>query len=352
MQGNDLRGIGIPATGSNGYYGLQARNGGRVDAGQVSGGGVDFTGLGSGSGSSGGNNFSGYQDYTGATSPASLATKVSQAILNLNSTAPSNKPGPQGQPYDLYAKNNNFGFGQGSGNTAGIEKKVYHDNDYGPMGFVNYTTPSSSTPALLGVRFYSAGTTEAAAQRSMIRRISFAFDSFVSIAAGGITLTNQGDPYVWTSGTPITIAMTSTAVTFDPATGQFRYEYGFATTQTSVEASGSLADGRYQLAFSTAAITGANGSPATLPASSPFVGNLLRFHRLFGDVDGAGYIDTASINAMSAALGSMSNQANYNRDLDFNNDGSIDSTTDYAQFVTRKNRNNSTGTSMSAGWDS
>lgn len=150
---------------------------------------------------------------------------------------------------------------------------------------------------------------------------------------------------------------------FDPTTGQFRYEYAFATSQTGVESSGSLTDGLYQLSFNTMDITGTNGASATLPATNPnsyggavrYNGSgssyTLNFHRLFGDVSGVGYIDTNATTQMTAGRNTMSGQTGYNVDLDFNNDGTIDTTTDYAQFTTRKTKYTSSGTSFSTGWD-
>ena len=80
----------------------------------------------------------------------------------------------------------------------------------------------------------------------------------------------------------------------------------------------------------------------------------LNFHRLFGDMDGMGYIDAYDINAMAAALNHLSSQAGYNADLDYNNDGSIDSTTDNPQFTARKNKYTAGAsplTDISFGWD-
>ncbi len=345
VQDDNLQGVNATSGVSNPYYGLKARSGAVVDAGQMAGLNIVITGLGF---SAGNNNFSGYQDYTaGAADPSTLTNKVSQAVLDENMNLNNASPGPQGAPWDLYAQNNDFGFGQASTSYAAIEKKVYHDNDYSKVGFVNYTSPTSTTPSLKDVRFYSVSDAEAVSQRSQIRRIRLAFDNYVVIQSGALTLTTvQGAEG---QGLP-TISMTVTGTSFDPVTGQFRFEFGFGA-QTGVEVtSGSLMDGKYKINVNNALVrTGSTSGPAlntfNYSAAGGFSGtdgvtdannNEIKFWRVFGDLDGLGYIDQNDINMMNAALGSLSNMANYNRDLDFNNDGSIDTTTDLPQFNARK----------------
>ena len=162
--------------------------------------------------------------------------------------------------------------------------------------------------------------------------------------------------------------MTATQLLFDPSTGQFRYEYAFATGQNGVESSGSLTDGTYQLGYNTSLIAGTNGLNPTVPATNalnsahttrftqgaPYSGSgnnyTLNFHRLFGDLDGMGYIDAYDISSMATALGHISGQAAYNADLDYNADGSIDTTTDNPQFTKRKNYYTGANSSLYIGW--
>ncbi len=202
-------------------------------------------------------------------------------------------------------------------------------------------------------------------QKSMIRRIAFVFSNYVTVASGAISLTMQGSKAAtastWNSGG--TIAMTATQQTFDPTSGQFRYEYAFVA-QTGVESTGSLTDGDYQLSYNLANITGTSGAEATLPSANYQNPNsagshskytvsgstaTLNFHRLFGDLDGVGLIDTDDIAAMAIALGHLSGTGGYDADLDSNNDGSVDTTTDNPQFTTRKNDYSTT--SFALGWD-
>ncbi len=74
-----------------------------------------------------------------------------------------------------------------------------------------------------------------------------------------------------------------------------------------------------------------------------------RHHRHDGDIDGTGLINAADINAMAVALGHLSGSGGYYAGLDFNLDGSIDTTTDFPQFATRKN--DYSVSSFALGWD-
>jgi hypothetical protein len=143
LQGDNLSSNTSPGTdGISDAAGLRARNNGAigaiVDAGQV-GGGTDFTyldGGGAGNGSTGGNIFTGYSNYSGSALPT-----VPQAILDLNGNSPNNRPGPEGGPYDLMAQKDNFGVNVVNGNYVPVELLVYHDTDNSALGFVNYTSP-------------------------------------------------------------------------------------------------------------------------------------------------------------------------------------------------------------------
>ncbi len=75
----------------------------------------------------------------------------------------------------------------------------------------------------------------------------------------------------------------------------------------------------------------------------------LKFHRMYGDIDGIGRINADDFNAMAVALGQMSGKGGYYAGLDFNLDGAIDMTTDNAQFTTRKNDYSTS--SFALGWD-
>ena len=61
---------------------------------------------------------------------------------------------------------------------------------------------------------------------------------------------------------------------------------------------------------------------------------VLNFHRLFGDSDGDGDVDSTDLAAFRAAFLLRAGQAGYRACFDFNGDGVIDMT-DYGQFRLR-----------------
>jgi autotransporter-associated beta strand protein len=305
--------------------GLRARNGATIDAGQV-GGGYDFTGLdggGVGQGSTGGNTFLGYAPASGSAVPTVL-----QAILDLNV---DNIAGPRGEPFDLMTQNNDFGFGQGSTNYNAIEALVFHDVDAAKYGFVNYVTPASAQPPLIGgPLFYdmNRNADPTFKQRSMISHIELAFDNFVVLGSGALAV-NKLTPTVAvpTASTYVGAVGTSVGqVFFDVATGQFRLAIGFTGTN-ALAVSGSLEDGQYSLNLDGSKIQGFVGSQADprlqLSGSTVISDN---FWRLYGDSKGTGYIDTGAAGSNSnqgiflkayGTSGSTSRMANYLDYLDY-----------------------------------
>lgn len=353
IQDNDLSAQNLPtpvAGTSYAYYGIRIRNGGVVDAGQLDP--IDFTGLASGtlntvgSGSSGYNKLSGYQDYTGATSPASTTDKISQAIINLNTNNPNNVAGARLSTYDARAQKNDFGYGYSdSTHYAQTETKIYHDYDFSGVGFVNYTNPTGSGIQYVAssLAFYSVAATELTSypsQKSMIRRFRLAFDRPVTIASGAMSFTYEGTQGSAT-GAGTAVGLTQTTITYDPSSGEFRYEYGF-NSGTYVESSSSLVDGMFKIVFDASKVTDSAGTAmAATPAD-------VKIYRIFGDINGDGYISSTNQTLFNSALGKLSNQAGFIRSADYNNDGSIDSVTDLVRFNTRKT--NFTDNTWLVGW--
>ena len=396
LQAGNFTSTVLPTTTSP-YYGILAIGGGIVDAGQV-GGSSTLTGLGIGAATT---PSSATRTTPARRSPPPCQGRSPRPSLTTTRTLPTAPPGRKDSPTISTPSTTISAAATAApaspapaasppapaSNYTAIEQVVFGDNDASMYGFVNYVAPTA-TPQLITTQFYSVSSAELTAnpdQRSMIRRIDVAFNSYVKITPGAFTLSMSGPAatyaisWIGTGGNnSATIAMTPTQILFDPTTGLFRYEYAFATGQNGVESSGSLTDGEYQLAYNMGLIAGTNGVIPTIgtgtspyynpnsatgtpnfPLGVPYhntTGNnyTLNFHRLFGDMDGMGYIDTYDINAMAAALGHLAGQAGYNADLDYNNDGSIDTTTDYPQFTNRKNKYTSlasSATDISYGWD-
>lgn len=99
---------------------------------------------------------------------------------------------------------------------------------------------------------------------------------------------------------------------------------------------GSIADGRYQLNLDATKFhdnTGGvlDGNLDGLSGGS-YAGQ--QFHRLFGDANGNGIVDSTDRDLFFAALGSSTGNPNYSSMFDYNGDGIIDFN-DYAQFRNR-----------------
>ncbi|MFQ3594325.1 MAG: autotransporter-associated beta strand repeat-containing protein, partial [Gemmataceae bacterium] len=328
--------------GSGSSVGLRISGGAVVDAGQKSGG-FDYTGLnggGVGNGSTGGNSF-----VTFSTS--------APAIRNLNTNGLNAAAGPQGAPLDAYAQNNSFnGLSAVPANYATIETLIDHDYDNSGVGFVNYITPSSATPALVtdsagSILLYSVTPTAAAnngwLQRSMIRRARISFTDFVFIQSSAFSLNRMGGTYDATGGTysgAVTVNRVGPVV-FDPLspTGRyFNYDFGFSGTN-GVEVSGSLVDGAYTMTLTNSGIQAYIQPPPSVPALQVGGGSgstTINFHRLFGDYNNSGKTDTTDRTAFNAAFRSTFRTSNYVEYFDFDNDGDVDGG-DQNQFNRRLN---------------
>ncbi|MFO0877987.1 MAG: autotransporter-associated beta strand repeat-containing protein [Gemmataceae bacterium] len=357
-----LRGNRINSNAASTSVGLRIQGGAWVDAGQKNNG-FDFTGLRVnlassplGAGSNGGNFFG----QAGATYQNATSTLYG-AIRNQNNNSPNSLAGPQGAPNDAYAQSNFFNGAASAPATYGtIEGLVYHDYDSSPLGFVNYITPSSSAPALVGSPLLYSVTPTAAAnnnwdQRSMIRRIRLSFTDFVFVDIGTALNLQRTGGFAATGGNyigGITVQRNSPVV-FNPLATDGRYfNYDFNFTGNGVEVSGSLVDGNYTLAINGAGIQSyvpftpapPYGSfPAlqlTNPPASP-----LAFHRLFGDFNNTATVNNTPLvpngptdqTQFNSTYRSIRGQAKYLEYFDFDNDGDVD-ISDQTQFNRRMNR--------------
>jgi autotransporter-associated beta strand protein len=351
-----IQGNVVSSDGTANQIGLLVQGGAIVDAGMV-GGGIDFTGLGTGhvinsqgNGSIGNNNFTGY----------TTASSSNGAIVNLNSNAQNAQPGPQGEGvfpgvYDVTAQNDNFTgavvtTGPNGTDYSAVENLIYHDVDNSGVGFVNYVTPASKNPATIGSPlFYNTSPNDDPNQRSMIKSVRLNFDDFVVFTGSPVSITRLTSLADGVTG-PLTgnvVAAWNGVTVFDVGTGEFRYVFNFSGSST--DPSGSLADGNYRADFNLTVIHALNMfgyQPTASTAPSIF------FYRLFGDtVNNSGGVPTdgmvtgftqgqaafADLAVFNAAYRSRRGMASYVDWLDYNNDGVID-VTDQQQFTRRLNK--------------
>jgi hypothetical protein len=204
---------------------------------------------------------------------------------------------------------------------------------------------TTAAPTVAGVQVNNGS-----AQRSEVRSITVTFSGLVMFAGGvgnaaaafHLTQVQDGNS-VNASATVSTNANWQTVVTLTFS--------GTETDSISGQNGGvlSLADGRYTLTISSAAVTGANGlaldgdgngtpggdyvSPADTAGGGA---GQLHLYRLFGDATGDGVVDQLDLGQFRAANNSSSADANYLWYLDANNSGAIDQI-DLGQFRTRNN---------------
>lgn len=141
-------------------------------------------------------------------------------------------------------------------------------------------------------------------QRSMINSFTYVFTSAVTIDAGAFTLLRQGEPDTYT-------------VT---ATGSQDGKTWVLTFAGTGVIGGSLADGIYDLSIDRTKVRDVFGQQL-----SPAGASKLTFHRLFGDQNGDGGVDSIDALRFKQAEGSEEGGTAYKWWFDFNADGGIDS---------------------------
>ena len=150
---------------------------------------------------------------------------------------------------------------------------------------------------------------DGSAQRSQVRGIALKFSTPVVLDPGAITL----DPHPGQTGTIPTLAWST-------SDGGLTY---IVTFRGNGVVAGSVADGVYDLTIHAALV---HAGPQTLAAD-----HILTFHRLFGDIDGNGTVNSADYFQFKKAFGSATGSALYDPNLDFDGNGIINSS-DYFRF--------------------
>ncbi len=164
---------------------------------------------------------------------------------------------------------------------------------------------------------------DGSAQRSMIRSLTVTFSGVVTLnGSQSFSLTNN------TTHTTENLVVSSRVVNRNTvATLDFTGADIIAT---------SLADGRYTLTVVGSQIIGPGGLKLD-GASTGAAGSdrLDQFFRLFGDANGDGKVDNSDLIIFQSTNGKHIGDSGYLSYMDFNDDGVIDLTTDYAQFRRR-----------------
>ena len=175
-----------------------------------------------------------------------------------------------------------------------------------------------------------------AAQRSMVTSLAVTFSTAVSLPAtpaSAFTLTRVGDGASVTFTATASVVNSVTVVTLGNFTG-------------AAAVNGSLADGRYTLTVLASQVMangatldgngdGTSGGDYVSPAdTSPATPGQFNLFRLFGDINGDGFVNGVDLIAFRSAIGSAAGDPNFMAAFDANNDGFINGL-DLIQFRNR-----------------
>jgi hypothetical protein len=180
---------------------------------------------------------------------------------------------------------------------------------------------SSGTSVSLMSTTFGNGAVETAS-RSAVRDITFNFDQPITLGPGAVSLSllNTGGSGL-NDGSAATDASAALG-TPTTADGGLTWTVPVLTNTTVSDATGSLNDGIYKVTVNPAKLTGGTLIGTNLSTT---------FHRLYGDVDGNGTINSADYFKFKTAFGSTAGQTNFNSDFDFDGNGKINSS-DYFKF--------------------
>ncbi|HWE94192.1 MAG TPA: PA14 domain-containing protein [Tepidisphaeraceae bacterium] len=204
-------------------------------------------------------------------------------------------------------------------------------------------TTATATVNPAAPTFVSRVLDDGTAQKSMIRSLTYTFSTPVKLSAGAVTLFQlTGVTYpsqVFTAaatnvdasaalGTPVGSGTAGANGTFTIWTIPIIANATFATTLLN-SGGATLDDGIYQTTVHAALVTDAVGQTM---AGGDNTG--LKFHRLYGDINGDQRVNAVDYGQFNAAFGSNNTLPNYVSAFDYSNDHRINAS-DYGQFVQR-----------------
>ena len=178
-------------------------------------------------------------------------------------------------------------------------------------------------PVIAPAQLLSATIGDGTAQRSEVRKVTLQFNQPVTLGSGAVTLsllnTGRSGANDGSAPTDVSAALATPATT----DGGLTWTYTFQTSDSAVvDSTSSLKDGIYTLTVNPASVTGGTLTGTNLSTT---------FHRLFGDIDGNGTVNSADYFKFKNAFGSKVGQLTYNPNFDFDGNGSINSS-DYFKF--------------------
>ncbi len=191
--------------------------------------------------------------------------------------------------------------------------------NYAPLnfGFFTAVVPDAA-------KVTSAELNTGSVQRSRVTDLTVTFDQVVTAPVGAFTLTNQK------TSIPVNLAITNV----DTTGGFSKITFGFGGGSLDF---GSLSDGRYTLGIAASQVSNANGlldgdGNGSAGGDYSLVGNITNdFFRLFGDINGDGTVDGSTDFAQFGTVFGTSPGVGGSA-FDFDNNGTIDGSVDFAQF--------------------
>jgi fibronectin type 3 domain-containing protein len=175
----------------------------------------------------------------------------------------------------------------------------------GPLS-AEVTGQTSTAPQMSAVQG-----NDGSAQRSMVSSLTLKFSEPVSLPAGAVTLALHAGQ----TGTVPTLSASS-------PDGGITWVISFSGAGVT---HGSIADGVYDLTVHSGLVLDA-ASNAMTGGDQTFA-----FHRLFGDIDGNGTVNSADYFKFKAAFGAGTGSSLYNAAFDYDGNGTINSA-DYFKF--------------------
>lgn len=158
-------------------------------------------------------------------------------------------------------------------------------------------------------------------QRSEMRNITLQFNKAVALAAGAVTMGAY-------SGNDTTTAISDASAALGTPTssdGGFTWVIPVLANTAFSDSTGSLNDGIYKATLHWSLVAGASNTAIGGGDQS------IIFHRLFGDIDGNGTVNSADFFKFKTAFGSTLGQSSFNSNFDFDQNGKINSS-DYFKF--------------------